>query len=87
MTDPTHEEALVPAPPGTFLAIERDLAFPREMLLTVTFTESDGKTHLRLKLAGIPAGKDMDGARQGWNQSFDKLAVVLAGAKEEPSGR
>jgi uncharacterized protein YndB with AHSA1/START domain len=68
--------------PATTYGMSPD--FPREMLLEVAFTESEGKTHLRLKQAGIPLGKDMDGARQGWNQSFDKLAVVLAGAKQEP---
>jgi uncharacterized protein YndB with AHSA1/START domain len=176
MKDPTHEEALAPAPAGTFLAIERELAFPRERvwmawtdpdqvrlwwgptgfstpvcrlslrvggefffcmrspegkdycsvaffreikaperivaslsfadpqgnivpattygmspdfpretLLEVTFTEADHKTHLRLKQFGIPAGKEMEDARQGWNQSFDKLAIVLAAAKEGAS--
>jgi uncharacterized protein YndB with AHSA1/START domain len=59
--------------------------FPREMLLTVTFTELGGRTRLRLIQDGIPPGKDTDNARQGWNQSFDKLAVVLAAAKEEPA--
>jgi uncharacterized protein YndB with AHSA1/START domain len=175
MTDPTHEEALAPEQPGTFLSIEREFAFPRErvwmawtdpdqvrlwwgptgfstpvcrlslrvggeffvcmrspegkdhcsigfyreikaperlvaslsfadlkgnvvpataygmnpsfpreMLLSVTFMESGGKTRLRLKQDGIPPGKDVDDARKGWNQSFDKLAVVLAAAEEKP---
>jgi len=57
--------------------------FPRELLLTVTFEEKDGKTKLTLKHAGMPAGKTMDEARQGWTESFDKLASVLAESPEK----
>ena len=51
--------------------------FPLEMQVTVTFEEISGKTKLTLRHAGIPSGKDQDGARQGWSQSFDKLAESL----------
>lgn len=54
--------------------------FPLEMLVTVTFEEQGGKTKLTLKHVGLPAGGDRDGAQQGWSESFDKLAEVLAKA-------
>jgi uncharacterized protein YndB with AHSA1/START domain len=52
--------------------------FPLEMLVTVTFEEEGGKTKLTLKHAGLPPGKDLDDCREGWSQSFDKLAEALA---------
>jgi uncharacterized protein YndB with AHSA1/START domain len=54
--------------------------FPLEMLVTVTFEEHDGKTKMTLRHMGMPAGADTEGANQGWNQSFDKLAEIM---KEE----
>ena len=56
--------------------------YSREMLLTVTLAESGGKTRLSLSHAGIPTGEEMDNAREGWDQSLDKLASLLAGTKE-----
>ena len=58
--------------------------FPLEMLMTVTFDEAGGKTKMTLTYAGVPPGKEMDNAREGWNQSFDKLAAALAA---EQAGR
>ncbi|MEN6560546.1 MAG: SRPBCC domain-containing protein [Acidobacteriota bacterium] len=52
--------------------------FPLEMLMTVIFEEDAGKTRLTLKHAGLPPGRDMEGARRGWNESFDRLAAMLA---------
>lgn len=51
--------------------------FPLEMLVTVTFEDYGGKTRQTLRHVGIPPGKDMDGAREGWSESFDKLAEML----------
>jgi uncharacterized protein YndB with AHSA1/START domain len=51
--------------------------FPLELLVTVTFQEHRGKTTLTLHHAGMPAGPDSEGARQGWNESFDKLADYI----------
>ena len=51
--------------------------FPLEMLVTVTFEEHADKTKFTLHHFGIPSGADQDGARQGWSESFDKLAEVL----------
>jgi uncharacterized protein YndB with AHSA1/START domain len=54
--------------------------FPLQMLVAVTFEEHgehEGKTKLTLRHVGIPSGVDHDGAKQGWNESFDKLTEVL----------
>lgn len=62
--------------PATHYGMSAD--FPLEMLVTVTFEEQGGKTRLALRHAGLPPGKDLDDCRAGWNESFDKLADVLA---------
>jgi len=62
--------------PATHYGMSAD--FPLEMLVTVTFEEHEGKTKLTLIHVGIPAGADRDGAKQGWSESFDKLAEHLA---------
>lgn len=62
--------------PATHYGMSAD--FPLKMLVTVTFEEREGKTKLTLHHVGIPSGADQDGARQGWNESFDKLAEHLA---------
>jgi uncharacterized protein YndB with AHSA1/START domain len=54
--------------------------WPDEMLITVTFEEQDGKTKLTLRHQGLPVGEQKDGAQQGWSESFDKLAELLATA-------
>ena len=56
-------------------------AFPLEMLMTVTFEDKGGKTKLTLTHAGLPPGKDLEDAREGWNESLDKFAEVLASLK------
>ncbi|MGB8216216.1 MAG: SRPBCC domain-containing protein [Candidatus Methanoperedens sp.] len=61
--------------PATFYGMSPD--FPLEMLVTVTFEEFGGKTKLILQHTGIPPGADKEGAEQGWNESFDKLAGIL----------
>ncbi|CAG0981758.1 MAG: SRPBCC domain-containing protein [Candidatus Methanoperedens sp.] len=61
--------------PATYYGMSPD--FPLEMLVTVTFEESGGKTKLILRHTGIPHGADQEGAEQGWNESFDKLAEIL----------
>ena len=54
--------------------------WPRELLITVTFEEHDGKTKLTLKHSGIVgiSDTDRDNMQQGWTESFDKLAEYLA---------
>ena len=68
--------------PATHYGMSAD--FPLEMLVTVTFEEHEGRTKLTLTHAGIPSGADRDGARQGWNESLDKLAehLALSGLRE-----
>jgi uncharacterized protein YndB with AHSA1/START domain len=50
--------------------------WPLEMLVTVMFEEQEGKTKLTLKHSGIEgiSDTDRDNMKQGWSQSFDKLA-------------
>ncbi|MCL4501220.1 MAG: SRPBCC domain-containing protein [Deltaproteobacteria bacterium] len=51
--------------------------WPLELMVTVTFEEQDGKTKMTLHHLGIPAGENLAAAREGWSQSFDKLAEIL----------
>ncbi|HEM61772.1 MAG TPA: SRPBCC domain-containing protein [Chloroflexi bacterium] len=56
--------------------------WPEELLVTVTFEGIDGRTRMTLKhsgLLGAPAA-EVENMRQGWNESFDKLADCLAEA-------
>lgn len=51
-----------------------------ESLITVTLDEVEGKTKMTLEgrnLSGM-SDTDRDNMRQGWSQSFDKLAEYLA---------
>jgi uncharacterized protein YndB with AHSA1/START domain len=52
--------------------------WPAETLLTVTFDEHEGKTKLTLRQAGVPSTPERDGALQGWNETFDRLAEYAA---------
>jgi uncharacterized protein YndB with AHSA1/START domain len=61
--------------PATQYGFDSD--FPLEMLVTVTFEESEGKTKLTLRHVGMPAGEMSRLATLGWNESFDKLAETL----------
>jgi len=61
--------------PGTYYDMTADL--PLELLVTIAFEEHEGKTTLTLRHAGFPPGEQWDGARQGWSESFDKLAETL----------
>lgn len=51
--------------------------WPQELLVTITFEELDGGTKLTLRHSGIPAGEMRDMTKEGWNESFDKLNVLL----------
>jgi uncharacterized protein YndB with AHSA1/START domain len=61
--------------PATYYGMGDD--FPQELVVTVTFENLHGKTKMTMKHAGIPAGEHREGAQQGWNESFDKLAASL----------
>ncbi len=52
--------------------------WPAETLFTVTFDEHEGKTELTLRQTGVPMIPERDGAVQGWNESFDRLAEYVA---------
>jgi uncharacterized protein YndB with AHSA1/START domain len=62
--------------PATYYGMNENI--PLELLVTVTFQEHNGKTKMTLRHTGIPAGPDSEGANQGWNESFDKMAELLA---------
>lgn len=49
-----------------------------DTVLTVTFTEENGKTRMTFHQAGFALIETRDGHRQGWNESFDMLAEHLA---------
>ncbi len=51
--------------------------WPAEMLLTVTFTEQEGRTKLTVRQSVSLALARSIGAVDGWNQSFDRLAEQL----------
>ncbi len=61
--------------PATYYGLNPDT--PLEMLATLTFEGANGKTKVTLRHAGLPIGPDRDGAAQGWNEMFDKLAASL----------
>ncbi len=74
--------------PGSYYGMSKD--FPLEMLITVIFEELDGdngKTKITLRHSGMPSGADSEGAGQGWNESFDKLAEYLEKEKSIVSGK
>lgn len=51
--------------------------FPIEMQLTMSLAGADGKTTMVLHHAGFPDEELKAQAREGWNQSFDKMAAKL----------
>jgi uncharacterized protein YndB with AHSA1/START domain len=64
---------------GSVYGMPEDM--PMEMMLTVSFEDlGGGKTKMTLVHEGLPAGEMLGGANQGWNESFDKLELLLAAA-------
>ncbi|MCB4791558.1 MAG: SRPBCC domain-containing protein [Elusimicrobia bacterium] len=61
--------------------------FPLELQITVAFEEVEGKTNMVLEHAGMPKGEMLKLAKEGWNQSFDKLAGELSRIKNETEGK
>ena len=59
--------------------------WPVEALITVTFAEQAGRTRLTLEHSPLPLGSERDLCRQGWEESFDKLADYLAETIRQPS--
>lgn len=60
---------------ATYYGMSADI--PLELVLSVTFQDIGAKTKLILRHAGMPPGTDRELARQGWNESLDKLSGVL----------
>jgi uncharacterized protein YndB with AHSA1/START domain len=50
---------------------------PMEMAIEVTLDDIGGKTRLTLEHCGFPSGEMIEQAKEGWDQSFDKLAECL----------
>lgn len=67
--------------PASYYGLSQD--FPMEMQIKVSFEEHNGKTRLILQNSNV--GSVSDKARtdilQGWNESFDKLAIYLKNLK------
>jgi uncharacterized protein YndB with AHSA1/START domain len=56
-------------------------AWPAEALVTATFAERDGGTEFTLRHSVGPApASEREQCRQGWSESFDRLAGYLAKA-------
>lgn len=51
--------------------------FPLVLRVTVSLEEVDGKTNMTLRHEGMPTGDMANMSKVGWNESFDKLALVL----------
>jgi uncharacterized protein YndB with AHSA1/START domain len=66
--------------PATYYGMEAN--FPLELKVTVTFKDHEGKTELTLRQTGFPSALDRDNTKQGWMESLDKLAEVLAELKK-----
>jgi uncharacterized protein YndB with AHSA1/START domain len=62
----------------TFAWEEADGTPGREMLVTVSFAEHEGKTRMTFHQALFESVADRDGHRDGWSSSFDMLAEYLA---------
>jgi uncharacterized protein YndB with AHSA1/START domain len=48
-----------------------------EMAVEVTLEDIGGKTRMIVEHCGLPEGDMLDQTREGWGQSFDKLAHCL----------
>ena len=51
-----------------------------ETLITIDFTEQDGKTHMRFRQTPFQSATERDGHQVGWNGSFDRFVDYLARA-------
>ena len=52
----------------------------REMLITITFAERGAQTEMIFNQTVFESAEDRDGHREGWSESFAKLAAYLAKA-------
>ena len=56
------------------------MGYPSETVVTVTFSEQDGKTKLTLRHSVPGVFAEREGMQQGWSQMLDRLVVTLANA-------
>ena len=49
-----------------------------ETLVTITFAERDGKTHMTFRQTPFQSDSERDGHRGGWTSAFDRLDDLLA---------
>jgi uncharacterized protein YndB with AHSA1/START domain len=48
-----------------------------EALITVSFTESDGRTTMVFHVTGLNTDEGRDGQKQGWTEAFDNMEIAL----------
>ena len=61
--------------PASYYGMSSDM--PMEMEVEVTLEDIGGKTRMTLEHRGLPNGEIIEQTKEGWNQSFDKLAECL----------
>jgi uncharacterized protein YndB with AHSA1/START domain len=61
--------------PASYYGMSSDM--PMEMEVEVTLEDIGGKTRMTLKHCGFPDREIVEQTKEGWNQSFDKLAECL----------
>jgi len=64
----------------TFAWDDQDGKPGRDMLITISFAEHDGKTEMTFLQAVFESVEDRDGHAGGWSESFEKLAEYLVSA-------
>jgi len=57
---------------------DESVGFGSETRVTISFAEVGGKTEMTFSQTGFASAEDRDGHREGWSESFDKLAEYLA---------
>jgi uncharacterized protein YndB with AHSA1/START domain len=76
----TYREIVAPERLVFSFAWEEPAGVPnRDMLVTVTFADRDGKTEMTFRQAGFESVEDRDSHRGGWQECLDDLAGYLAG--------
>jgi uncharacterized protein YndB with AHSA1/START domain len=65
----------------TFMWDKEHPAHGHETLITVVFTEHDGKTRMAFRQQFLPSAGERDGHRGGWTSAFDRLDELLLDMK------
>jgi uncharacterized protein YndB with AHSA1/START domain len=61
--------------PASYYGMGSDMM--TELEVEITFEDIGGKTRMTLEHCGLPEGEMLEQTKDGWNQSFDKLAECL----------